>query len=46
MLRTSITIRKADDESEFFEVDTVAHCGPTLAGEFALIVNMTNLATM
>lgn len=34
LLRNSITIRKAGDEVDaepgFFEVDTVAHCGPTL----------------
>ena len=39
LLRNSIQIRKAGDEvsSEpvFFETDTVAHCGPTLKGEFA-----------
>ena len=39
LLRHSITIRKAGDEVEaepgFFEGDTVAHCGPTLKGEFA-----------
>ncbi|MDO5495170.1 MAG: integrase, partial [bacterium] len=38
LLRNSITIRKAGDETEdepgFFEGDTVAHCGPTLKGEF------------
>jgi hypothetical protein len=49
MLRNSITIRKAGDEVEaepgFFEVDTVAHCGPTLKGEFARTVNMTDVLT-
>ena len=39
LLRSSIKIRKAGDEVEaepgFFEGDTVAHCGPTLKGEFA-----------
>jgi hypothetical protein len=49
MLRNSITIRKAGDEVEaepgFFEVDTVAHCGPTLKGEFARTVNMTDVHT-
>ncbi|QCP05611.1 DDE-type integrase/transposase/recombinase [Brevibacterium sp. CS2] len=47
LLRTSITIRKAGDEVEaepgFFEVDTVAHCGPTLTGEFARSVNLTDV---
>ena len=47
MLRTSITIRKAGDEVEaepgFFEIDTVAHCGPTLKGEFARSVNFTDV---
>src|SRR5699024_7381296 len=42
LLRNSITVRKAGDEVEaeagFFEGDTVAHCGPTLAGEFARTV--------
>ena len=49
MLRTSISIRRAGDQAEaepgFFEVDTVAHCGPTLKGEFARTVNMTDVAT-
>ena len=49
MLRNSITIRKAGDEVEaepgFFEVDTVAHCGPTLKGEFARSVNFTDIHT-
>ena len=47
LLRTSITIRKAGDEVAaepgFFEVDTVAHCGPTLKGEFARSVNFTDV---
>lgn len=49
MLRNSISIRKAGDEVEtepgFFEVDTVAHCGPTLKGEFARSVNFTCIHT-
>ena len=49
LLRNSITIRKAGDEVEaepgFFEVDTVAHCGPTLVGEFARSVNYTDMMT-
>lgn len=49
ILRQSITIRKAGDEVEsepgFFEVDTVAHCGPTLKGEFARSVNFTDIHT-
>jgi hypothetical protein len=49
MLRNSITVRKASDETEdepgFFEVDTVAHCGPTLKGEFARSVNFTDVRT-
>ena len=49
MLRNSISIRKAGDEVEaepgFFEVDTVAHCGPTLKGEFARTVNFTDIHT-
>lgn len=49
LLRSSITVRKAGDEVEelpgFFECDTVAHCGPTLKGEFARSVNMTDVRT-
>jgi len=49
VLRSSITIRKAGDEVEaepgFFEGDTVAHCGPTLKGEFARTVNLTCVHT-
>lgn len=49
LLRSSISIRKAGDEVEaepgFFEVDTVAHCGPTLRGEFARSVNFTDVHT-
>lgn len=49
LLRNSISIRKAGDEVEaepgFFEVDTVAHCGPTLKGEFARSVNFTDMVT-
>ena len=47
LLRSSITIRRAGDEVEdepgFFEVDTVAHCGPTLKGEFCRTVNLTDM---
>jgi hypothetical protein len=49
LLRSSIQVRKAGDEvgSEpgFFEVDTVAHCGPTLKGEFQRSVNLTDVLT-
>lgn len=49
LLRSSIKIRKATDEVEavpgFFEGDTVAHCGPTLKGEFARTVNLTDMHT-
>jgi hypothetical protein len=49
LLRTSITIRKAGDEVAaepgFFECDTVAHCGPSLVGEFARSVNFTDVLT-
>lgn len=49
LLRNSVTIRKAgdevDDEPGFFEVDTVAHCGPTLVGEFVRSVNFTDMRT-
>jgi len=49
LLRNSIKVRKAGDEVEsypgFFEVDTVAHCGPTLRGEFQRTVNLTDMLT-
>ena len=49
LLRSSIRIRKAGDEIEavpgFFEGDTVAHCGPTLKGEFARSLNLTDVNT-
>ncbi len=49
LLRTSITIRKAGDEAEhepgFMECDTVAHCGPTLKGEFARTLTATCVET-
>ncbi|WP_229503614.1 integrase catalytic domain-containing protein [Nesterenkonia sedimenti] len=49
LLRNSISVRKAGDEVEaepgFFEVDTVAHCGPSLKGEFARTVNFTDMHT-
>lgn len=49
LLRSSITIRRAGDEVEqepgFFEGDTVAHCGPSLKGEFARTVNLTDVHT-
>ncbi|WP_236054797.1 hypothetical protein [Mycobacterium sp. SM1] len=31
------------DEPGFFEGDTVAHCGPTLKGEFARTLNLTDV---
>ena len=49
LLRSSITIRTSTDEVEaspgFFEGDTVAHCGPTLKGEFARTLNLTDIHT-
>ena len=49
LLRSSIKVRKAGDEVEdepgFFEGDTVAHCGPTLKGEFARTLNLTCVLT-
>ncbi len=43
----SAKIRKATDEVEacpgFFEGDIVAHCGPTLKGEFARTLNLTDM---
>ena len=47
LLRSSIKVRRAGDEVEaepgFFEGDTVAHCGPTLKGEFDRTLNLTGL---
>ena len=49
LLRSSIQIRRAGDEVEdepgFFEGDTVAHCGPTLKGEFVRSLNLTDMRT-
>lgn len=49
LLRSSVKIRKATDEVEaapgFFEGDTVAHCGPTLKGEFGRTLNLTDMHT-
>jgi hypothetical protein len=49
LLRSSIKTRQASDEVEaepgFFEGDTVAHCGPTLKGEFARTLNLTDVHT-
>ena len=49
LLRSAITIRRAGDDVEdepgFFEGDTVAHCGPTLSGEFARTLNLTDVHT-
>jgi transposase InsO family protein len=49
LLRNSIKVRRAGDEVAaepgFFEGDTVAHCGPTLKGEFARTVNLTDVHT-
>src|SRR5680860_606293 len=49
LLRFASKVRKAGDEVEaapgFFEGDTVAHCGPTLKGEFARTLNLTDVHT-
>ena len=49
LLRNSIGLSKAGDERPttpgVIEADTVAHCGPTLAGEFARTLTMTDLVT-
>ncbi len=49
LLRNSITIRRCTDEAPdapgVIEADTVAHCGPTLIGEFARTVTMTDIHT-
>jgi hypothetical protein len=47
LLRNSISIRTCADEAPegpgVIEADTVAHCGPTLIGEFARTLTMTDL---
>ncbi len=49
LLRTSISVRTCADEAPeapgVIEADTVAHCGPTLIGEFARTLTMTDLVT-
>lgn len=49
LLRNSIGLSKAGDERPatpgVIEADTVAHCGPTLVGEFARTLTMTDLVT-
>lgn len=49
LLRNSITIRTCAEEAPegpgVIEADTVAHCGPTLIGEFARTLTMTDLVT-
>lgn len=49
LLRNSIRIRtcaeEAPDSPGVIEADTVAHCGPTLVGEFARTLTMTDLVT-
>jgi len=49
LLRNSITIRTCADEAPkapgVIEADTVAHCGPSLIGEFARTLTMTDLVT-
>ncbi|MGV9183807.1 hypothetical protein ACTOVL_00440 [Arcanobacterium canis] len=47
LLRNSIQIRTASSEVEsepgFFEVDTVAHCGPSVKGEFVRTLSLTDI---
>lgn len=49
LLRNSIKIRKAGDEIAdepgFFEMDTVAHCGPSLKGELVRTLTLTDVNT-
>ena len=49
LLRNSIGLSKVGDEPAkvpgVVEADTVAHCGPTFAGEFARTLTMTDLVT-
>ncbi|WP_223849656.1 DDE-type integrase/transposase/recombinase [Bifidobacterium vespertilionis] len=49
LVRNSITIRKASDELDGLpgnvEADTVAHCGPSLKGEFCRTLTVVDIAT-
>ena len=49
LLRNSIAIRKAGDELDGLpgnvEADTVAHCGPSLRGEFCRTLTVVDIAT-
>lgn len=49
LLRNSIQVRRAGDEHEqapgFMEADLVLHCGPTLQGEFAHTLTVTDVFT-
>ncbi len=49
VLRNSISLSKAGDKPPTIpgvvEADTVAHCGPTLVGEFARTLTMTDMVT-
>jgi hypothetical protein len=49
LLGNSISIRTCADETPdrpgLIEADTVAHCGPTLIGEFARTLTMTDIVT-
>jgi hypothetical protein len=49
LLRNSITVRRAGDEHErapgFVEADLVAHCGPSLVGEFVRTLTVTDVFT-
>ncbi|MGP5073877.1 integrase catalytic domain-containing protein [Arthrobacter rhombi] len=49
MLRSEIEVRWSGTEMEqepgFFEVDTVAHCGHSLAGEFQYSITLTDVFT-
>jgi len=49
LLRNSIAIQTCADEAPktpgVIEADTVAHCGPTLVGEFVRTLTMTDLVT-
>lgn len=39
----SVAGDEVEDEPGFFEGDTVAHCGPSLKGEFARTLNLTDV---
>jgi hypothetical protein len=49
LLKSQIPVRRgtewSEDEAGFVEMDCVAHCGSSTAGEFALTLDMTDVKT-